>query len=57
MAVLLISSEIEELLEMADRILVMRGGTIVQKFEQSGLTPEMVLAAALGAGVTGGART
>ncbi len=57
MAVLLISSEIEELLEMADRILVMRGGTIVQEFDNSALTPELVLAAALGARVPGGART
>src|SRR5579885_337741 len=54
-AVLLISSEIEELLEVADRILVMRGGTIVEEFERAGLTPELVLAAALGAHIRGGA--
>jgi ABC-type Na+ transport system ATPase subunit NatA len=54
------SSEIEELLELCDRILVMRRGEIAARFARPGLPPregetagfdrEAMLRAALGAG-------
>jgi ribose transport system ATP-binding protein len=60
-AVLVASSEIEELLGLCDRILVMRRGAIVARFARSGLSPregeavgfdpEAMLRAALGARV------
>ena len=58
-AVLVASSEIEELLGLCDRILVMRGGKVVARFARPGLPPregetagfdrEAILRAALGA--------
>ncbi len=47
-AVLMISSELPEILGMSDRIAVMRGGTIVAVLARAQATQERVLAAALG---------
>jgi ribose transport system ATP-binding protein len=47
-AILLVSSEIEELLGLADRILVMRRGTVAAALERDEFDRERILAAALG---------
>ena len=47
-AILMISSELPEILGMSDRILVMRLGRIVAEFEAAAATQERVLRAALG---------
>jgi ABC-type sugar transport system ATPase subunit len=47
-AILLVSSELPEILGMSDRILVMRGGRIVGQFSRSEATEERLLAAAAG---------
>jgi rhamnose transport system ATP-binding protein len=47
-AILMISSELPEVLGMSDRIVVMRGGTIVSEVDRVDATPERVLARALG---------
>lgn len=49
-AILLISSELEEVLSMSDRILVMREGRITGEFEREGATQERVMTAATGGG-------
>lgn len=49
MAILMISSELPEVLGMADRVLVMREGHIVREFSRSEATSEAVIAAATGA--------
>ena len=46
--IVMISSELPELLGMSDRILVMRGGTIQAEFDAADATQERVLSAALG---------
>jgi ABC-type sugar transport system ATPase subunit len=51
MAVLLISSEIEEVLGLSDRILVMRTGRIVAEFDRGNADKDAVLRAAFGAHV------
>jgi ribose transport system ATP-binding protein len=52
-AILFISSEIEELIGMCDRILVMRRGQIVQEFSRAEFDREKILNAALaGSGAT-----
>jgi ABC-type sugar transport system ATPase subunit len=43
-AVIYVSSDLAEILEVADEIAVMAAGKIVKKFENSGLTQEMILA-------------
>ena len=48
MAIVLISSELPEVLGMSDRIVVMRGGTIVGTISRADATQEKVLALALG---------
>ena len=48
MAVLLISSEMPEVLGMSDRILVMRGGRIVAELARDEFTMETVFAHAAG---------
>ena len=48
--IVMISSELPELLGMSDRILVMRGGTIHAEFDAADATQERVLSAALGLG-------
>jgi rhamnose transport system ATP-binding protein len=45
LAVLMISSELPEVLGMSDRVLVMRGGRIVGNFERKDATPDAVGAA------------
>ena len=52
--IIMISSELPELLGMSDRILVMRGGRIQEEFTAAEATQERVLSAALG--VTGGSQ-
>src|SRR5215216_4916498 len=49
-AILLISSELEEVLSMSDRILVMREGRITGEFDRAGATQERVMTAATGGG-------
>jgi ribose transport system ATP-binding protein len=46
--ILMISSELSEVLGMSDRILVMHAGRIVAEFDAAGATQEQVLRAALG---------
>jgi ribose transport system ATP-binding protein len=46
--ILMISSELPEVLGMSDRILVMRNGAIVTEFDAASATQERVLSAALG---------
>ena len=46
--IIMISSELPELLGMSDRILVMRGGRIHDAFDATVATQERVLSAALG---------
>jgi rhamnose transport system ATP-binding protein len=47
-AILMISSELPEILGMSDRVAVMRGGTVVETLDRVDATQERVLAAALG---------
>lgn len=49
LAILMISSELPEVLGMADRVLVMREGHIVREFSRKEATSEAVIAAATGA--------
>jgi len=53
LGVLLISSELEEVLGLAHRVLVMRGGRIVAELRGEGMTESAVLAAAFGEGASG----
>jgi rhamnose transport system ATP-binding protein len=48
LAILMISSELPEVLAMSDRIAVMNGGTTVGVFEREHATPEAILERALG---------
>jgi len=48
MAIIMISSELPEILGMSDRIAVMHAGTIVATMERNGATAANVMAAALG---------
>jgi rhamnose transport system ATP-binding protein len=48
MAVLMISSELPEVLSMSDRVLVMREGRFVREFSREQAAPERVIAAATG---------
>ena len=47
-AILMISSELPEILGMSDRIAIMRGGTIARIFDRSEATQDKILAVALG---------
>ena len=51
-AILLISSELPEVLGMSDRVLVMREGRFVAEFVRADATPEGVGAAMMGSGGT-----
>jgi rhamnose transport system ATP-binding protein len=44
----MVSSEIPEILGMADRVIVLREGRIVGAFDRAGLTAETLVAAATG---------
>ena len=46
-AIIMVSSEMPEVLGMADRIVVMRNGRVAGKFETDGTTQEMILEASL----------
>jgi len=48
LAIVMISSELPEVLGMSDRIAVMRGGTIVATVDRAEATPEGLIALALG---------
>jgi rhamnose transport system ATP-binding protein len=48
MAIIMISSEMQEILGMSDRIAVMRDGTIVQVLDGATATQQEILALALG---------
>ena len=48
LAIVMISSELPEVLGMSDRVAVMRGGTIVATLERAAATPEGLIALALG---------
>ena len=48
MGILLVSSELPEILGMSDRILVMRGGRVVGRFQRGQASEEQLLAAAAG---------
>jgi ABC-type sugar transport system ATPase subunit len=47
--ILMVSSELPEVLGMSHRILVIRDGRIVREFDRAQATPEAVIAAAAGA--------
>jgi rhamnose transport system ATP-binding protein len=47
-AIIMISSELPEILGMSDRILVMHGGTVVDRVDRSEATAERILTSALG---------
>jgi len=46
--ILLISSEVEEIVSLSDRVLVLRGGGVVGEFSHSNLTKENLLAQSIG---------
>ena len=46
-AIIMVSSEMPEVLGMADRIVVMRNGRIAGSFDVEGTTQEMILEASL----------
>jgi ribose transport system ATP-binding protein len=48
-AIIMVSSELPEVLGMSHRILVVRGGRIVREFSRAEATPDAVIAAAAGA--------
>jgi rhamnose transport system ATP-binding protein len=50
LAVIMVSSELPEILGMSDRVMVMREGRIATEFANDGLTPEMLVSAAAGIG-------
>ena len=52
LSVIMVSSEIPEIMGMSDRVIVMREGRIAGTFEREGLTPEMLVRAAAGIGET-----
>ena len=47
-AVLILSTELTELIGLCDRVLVMVDGSIAAEFDSDGLTEEMVMTAAAG---------
>jgi rhamnose transport system ATP-binding protein len=48
LSVILVSSELPEVLGLADRVVVMRQGRVVREFDRADATPETVVAAASG---------
>ena len=57
LAVLMVSSELPEILGMADRVMVMREGRMAGLFPREGLTAETLVAAATGNTAAGTARS
>jgi ribose transport system ATP-binding protein len=53
-AIVMVSSELPEVLGLADRIVVMRDGSIAGRFERAEATEEKLMACAVGAGVREG---
>jgi len=49
LAVVMVSSELPEVLGMSDRVIVMREGLLVARFDRSEATPEKIISAATGA--------
>ena len=49
LAILMVSSDLTEILDLSDRVLVMREGRLVGEFDRERATPESVMAAATGA--------
>ena len=47
LAIIMVSSEMPEVLGMADRIVVMKSGRVTGEFESEGTTQEMILEASL----------
>jgi ABC-type sugar transport system ATPase subunit len=47
-AVLMISSELPEVIAMSDRIVVMRAGTVADTIQRADASPERIIACALG---------
>jgi rhamnose transport system ATP-binding protein len=56
LGVLVVSSDLPEVVDLADRVLVMRSGTIVAEFRQGEITEERILTAATGSLGTSGAQ-
>ncbi len=56
MAILVISSDLPEVLRLSDRICVMREGHLVAEFARNNATQENILAAAVGQQLNGGSR-
>ncbi len=54
LAILMISSELPEIMGMSDRILVMREGRLVAEFDRQDATQEMVASAMMGSAAKGG---
>ena len=48
LSVVMVSSEIPEILGMSDRVIVMRDGRIAARYDRAGLTPEALVRAAAG---------
>jgi ABC-type sugar transport system ATPase subunit len=48
MAIVLVSSELEEVIGLADRVLVMHRGRIAGEFSRDQVTPEQIMACAIG---------
>ena len=57
MAILVISSDLPEVLRVSDRIYVMREGNLVAEFSRNNATQENILAAAVGQQLNGDSRT
>ncbi len=56
-AILLISSDLQEILGMSDRIVVMRAGEVAARFDRTEATEQAIVAAALGARAESGSAT
>ena len=52
LAVIMVSSELQEIMGMSDRILVMNEGLIVSELSRADATPEKVVSLATGGNVT-----
>jgi ABC-type sugar transport system ATPase subunit len=57
MAILVISSDLPEVLRLSDRICVMREGNLVAEFARNHATQENILAAAVGQQLNGGSQS